>query len=108
MTTTKRGIDAGTEVYSKLKDLMRVTTKTLTSFTNKWKKFPEQLDRLYGSTNYIELPELRSLAPRLQLVGVRNMDGMRKSEPKYPEPEQEKTSVRISFSALKVEVEAVR
>jgi hypothetical protein len=31
----------------------------------------------------------------------------RKYEPKYPEPEQEKTSVRISFPALKKDVAAL-
>jgi hypothetical protein len=47
LTTTKRGIDAASNVYSEAKDLMREATKNLTSFTNKWKKFPEQTEDIY-------------------------------------------------------------
>lgn len=105
LTTTKRGIDAGSPVYSEIKDLMREATKNLTSFTNKWKKFPEQKEALYQSSEYVELSALREMPSTVNLTKVHRSDNMRKYVPKYPEPIQAKTSARVSFVALKVDIE---
>lgn len=107
LTTTKRGIDASAEVYSIVKDLMRTATKQLTSFTNKWKRFPEKLEKIYQSTQYADLDALRQLPTKLQLEAVRGKDGLKKFEPKYPAPEQERDSARISFVALKDDIALV-
>jgi Histidine kinase-, DNA gyrase B-, and HSP90-like ATPase len=104
LTTTKRGIDAASNVYSEAKDLMRDATKSLTSFTNKWKKFPQKLEEIYRSSEYVDLSALRSLPSTLPMTASRKIDGVKKYEPKYPEPEQEKTSTRVSFVALKADV----
>lgn len=104
LTTTKRGIDAASPVYSQAKDLMREATKSLTTFTNKWKKFPKDLETIYRTSQYVDLPALRSLPATLPMISSRKMDGIKKYEPKYPEPAQEKTSVRVSFAALKSSV----
>ncbi len=104
LTTTKRGIDAASNVWSETKDLMREATKSLTSFTNKWKKFPEQLESIYKSSKYVSLPELRELPSAVPMISSRRIAGMQKFEPKYPEPVEAKTSVRVSFVAPKVDV----
>jgi len=104
LTTTKRGIDAASNVYSEAKELMREATKNLTSFTNKWKKFPQKLEEIYQDSDYLDLPALRSLPSTLQMTTSRKIDGIKKFEPKYPEPEQEKTSARVSFVAMKSDV----
>ena len=104
LTTTKRGIDAASNVYSEAKDLMRDATKNLTSFTNKWKKFPQKLEEIYQASEYIDLSTLRSLPSTLPMTASRKISGVKKYEPKYPEPEQEKTSTRVSFVALKIDV----
>lgn len=104
LTTTKRGIDASSNVYSEAKDLMRDATKALTSFTNKWKIFPQKLEEIYQASEYVDLSTLRSLPTTLPMVTSRKIDGIKKYEPKYPEPEQEKTSSRVSFVALKADV----
>jgi len=104
LTTTKRGIDAASNIYSEAKDLMRDATKSLTSFTNKWKKFPAKRDDLYKSSSYVGLEQLRELPSKLTLVKSRKLEGIKKYEPKYPEPPQEKTSVRVSFTAGKRDV----
>ncbi len=106
-TTTKRGIDAASNVYSEVKDLMREATKDLTSFTNKWKKFPQKLDEIYRSTTYVELEELRSMTAVLPMRASRKNDEIKKYEPTYPVPEQESTSARVSFVALKADVIAL-
>ncbi|MFB9949972.1 hypothetical protein ACFFP0_13995 [Rhizobium puerariae] len=104
LTTTKRGIDAASNVYSEAKDLMRDATKSLTAFTNKWKKFPQELETIYRSSTYVDLPSLRALPANLSMASSRKSEGIKKYEPKYPEPKQEKTSVRVSFVALKDDV----
>jgi hypothetical protein len=83
---------------------MREATKGLTSFTNKWKRFPEKLEEMYKSSTYIDLGGLRQLTQILPMSKSRKLDGIMKFEPKYPEPAQEKTSVRVSFVAFKKDV----
>lgn len=104
LTTTKRGIDAASPVYSQVKDLMREATKNLTSFTNKWKKFPEKLDEMYKTSEYVDLPKLRKMAKEVKLSPSRRSPGIQKYEPEYPEPDQERTSARISYVALKSDI----
>ncbi|WP_308909468.1 ATP-binding protein [Pseudokordiimonas caeni] len=105
LTTTKRGVDASTNIYSTVKDLMKRATKQLTSFTNKWKGFPREVDSIYAASDYISLKAIRALPETVKLSTVRSSSGMKMYEPKYPLPEQEKTSRRVSFVALKTDVE---
>lgn len=107
LTTTKRGIDAATNLYSEVKDLMREATKSLTSFTNKWKKFPQKLQDIYKESEYVDLAKLRALPATLPMTNSRRIEGIRKYEPKYPEPAQEKTSARVSFVALNEDISAL-
>lgn len=107
LTTTKRGIDAASNVYLTAKDLMREATKALTTFTNKWKKFPEQRETLYRHSAYVALPALRALTKELPLKEIRKLDTMSKFEPTYPVPPQQATSARVSFLAEKSEIARV-
>lgn len=99
LTTTKRGIDGASNVYLDVKDLMRDATKTLTNFTNKWKKFPDQLETLYKKTEYVDLPALQAVAAKADMDTLRKYPDMKKFEPRLPTPPQEKTSTRVSFVA---------
>jgi hypothetical protein len=105
LTTTKRGIDASSNIYSEAKDLMRQATKNLTTFTNKWKKFPDQLEDMYKSADYLDMESLRKLPAELPMSVSRKNESIKKYEPQYPEPEQEKTSTRVAFAALKDDVD---
>lgn len=104
LTTTKRGLDAGSDLYSKVKDMMREATKGLTSFTNKWKKFEDDLEKLYLDTNYLELAELRSWAPTIATRSYHKIKTMKRYAPKLPVPVKSVTSSRVSFLALKTDV----
>jgi hypothetical protein len=42
LTTTKRGVDANSELYSQIKDFMREGMKQFTNYTNQWKKRPKE------------------------------------------------------------------
>tara|TARA_R110002110_G_scaffold157063_1_gene352793 strand:- start:1378 stop:2817 length:1440 start_codon:yes stop_codon:yes gene_type:complete len=105
LTTTKRGVDASSKIYSEVKDLMREATKNLTSFTNKWKKFPKDLEEVYKSSEYVGLSDLRLLHQSVKMTRIRRFSGIQKFEPSYPTPTQESNGVRVSFPALKSEVE---
>lgn len=107
LTTTKRGIDAASNVYLTAKDLMREATKSLTTFTNRWKKFPQARDTLYRNSAYVALPGLKELAQSLPLKELRKIDTVKKFEPTYPVPTQQATSARVSFVAEKSEIAQV-
>jgi len=102
LTTTKRGVDASSDVYSKAKDLMREATKGLASFTNKWKKFPERLEELYLGSDYVDLQALR--AGPVALRAVHGMQMVSRSVPDLPVPLAIRTDDRISFAAPKEKV----
>lgn len=104
LTTTKRGVDAGAQVYLDVKEMMREATKSLTSFTNKWKKFPAQREALYRSAEYLELSDLVMLPVKVPLTASRKIKEISKYTPTYPMPAAEKTDVRVSFLAPKGEL----
>jgi len=104
LTTTKRGLDAGSLVYLGAKELMKEATKSLTSFTNKWKKFPTDLDRIYQGANYLNVTQLKHRADSIPMKESRRVPTIRKFEPTYPTPLQEKTSARVSFVAEKRDI----
>ena len=99
LTTTKRGVDAGSDVYSKAKDLMRAATQGLATFTNKWKRFPGELDKLYLGSNEVDLSALQSRTVALR--SVHGLSTMQRSVPDLPVPKAATTDARISFAASK-------
>ena len=104
LTTTKRGVDAGAQVYLDVKELMREATKALTGFTNKWKKFPAQREAIYRSAEYLRLSDLVMLPVQVPLTQSRKIKTIAKFTPAYPLPAAEKTDVRVSFLAPKMEL----
>lgn len=106
LTTTKRGIDGSSNLYSEIKDLMREATKSLTTFTNRWKKFPADLEEIYKGARYLGLEQLRAM-PAEATTTSRRMPSIKKIEPSYPVPVREVTSVRVVFDALKEDVALV-
>lgn len=107
LTTTKRGIDAASQLYSEVKDLMRDATKSLTNFTNRWKKFPGQLDTIYRGAQYLALKDIRKQANEVATSSSRKLPGIRKFEPSYPLPREEITHARVSFVAAKSDIDTL-
>ena len=111
LTTTKRGIDAASSVFLEVKDFMRAATKSFTTFTNRWKKFPEERDRMYRESRHVGLSELTTSAKarKIPTRAVRGRPELRRYAPKLPEPRQQKTSSRISYLVEKSDLgEVVR
>lgn len=107
LTTTKRGIDAASNVYSSVKDMMREATKELTKFTNRWKKYPEKRNELYEQSKKIDLSDLRQNVKNksIPLKAVRRFEAIEVFQPKLPSPANERTDARISYLAAKDEIE---
>ena len=109
LTTTKRGIDAASNVYSEVKDLMRTATKSFTTFTNRWKKFPERRNVLYRDSRRLGLSELRGLMSEgaIPARAMRGRAELRQYKPKLAEPEQRRSKARISYLVEKNELRTV-
>jgi hypothetical protein len=105
LTTTKRGIDASSETFSIVKEYMREATRTFTSFTNRWKRSPRELDRLYRDAAPRTLSELRNIASTMSMSTVKKIPGARRFSPQLPIPEAGERDTRISFARPRAEVE---
>lgn len=108
LTTTKRGIDASSNIYSEVKDLMREATKTLTGFTNKWKNHGEELGSIYKNSRYVDLPTLRERAHEVATSTLRRFSTIKRSVVNLPLPAKESSTERVSFMADTGEVKKIR
>lgn len=59
VTTTKRGINASSDVYAQAKDKMRQGLKIFTSYTNQLKKDRSRRDEIFAHTGSVDLRTLR-------------------------------------------------
>jgi len=113
ITTTKRGIDASSDIYLYVKDFMREGLKTFTSYTNKWKgNLPEEKERA-EKAQLVAPSELFAKIPDNQWSKVKSKTS--KSERKYvpslpvPEPqngEVSKKSIRFSRPVKEIKIVA--
>lgn len=106
MTTTKRGIDASSELYLDVKQKMREGMKLFTDFTNKWKgpTLATKGKEMIRDAEPLELPELKSKAEKLSLRTVSRGEGSQ-YKPRLPEPpSHDDGNVRIAFSRPQDEV----
>jgi len=55
LTTTKRGVDASSDLYLRVKDVMREGLKKFTSFTNIWKKEEDQGASVFVGSRPLEV-----------------------------------------------------
>ena len=105
LTTTKRGVDHGTAIYSLVKDMMREATKKLTDFTNKWRRFEGDLTTLYKTeTSLVPLSELRRRTSALPMKAWTKENTIQVFVPKLVTPPKDTSSARISFVADKLDV----
>ena len=114
LTTTKRGIDAGSDMYLRVKDRMMEGLRLFTNFTNKWKgEYLEQSKRLILETQSFTPKEAiaavsRSI-PEKRWTKVTSRDTERRFVPNLPMPETgpQSNSRRITFSKSADEVKSV-
>jgi hypothetical protein len=110
MTTTKRGIDASSELYLDVKQKMREGMKLFTDFTNKWKgpKLASRGKEMIRDAEPMNLPELKAEASSLNLRSVSKKTSGEQYKPHLPSPPtQDDGTVRVSFSRPRAQVEAL-
>lgn len=107
LTTTKRGIDAGSDTFLTVKNIMREALKIFTAHTNKWKGPSPDRDAIVKNTigldpfqvsEYIEESEWQEI--KKEVIG-------KKFVPKLPEPSVENINQTIKFSRPRTEVRKV-
>ena len=88
LTTTKRGVDANSELYSQIKDFMREGMKQFTNYTNQWKKRPkERREREQASVNITKvLPKEAAKSAAFTFTKIRKPVGGEVSRPSLPTP----------------------
>lgn len=98
VTTTKRGIDASSDLYLAVKDIMREGLKHFTNFTNHWKSEPKQRDELIKSAKAVSPFNVKNSVKSSDWADVRKGLGGKKYVPTLPRPTQSKDDrITIKF-----------
>lgn len=106
LTTTKRGVDHGTEVYSYAKDMKSAATKKLTEFTNTWKRSEAALNAIYREdTVAMSLGTMKAKVPSLPMKKWQRNKAIEFYVPKFPAPTKNQKQSTVSFVAEKADVE---
>lgn len=106
--TTKRGVDANSELYSIVKEFMREGLKTFTDFTNKWKS--RNFEKQYAKASQtVSKPsvEVFDTVPQDKFATVRKDVGGLVYRPNLPAPSKEVSVKRIQFTRKVSEIKAI-
>ena len=105
LTTTKRGVETSSELYSQVKDFMRDGMKIFTNYTNRWKRRSKERNDRESSSDNIQpvLPEDAAAIPTLKFSAIRKPIGGEQSKPSLPTPATY-TDQWIRFSRPKSEI----
>ena len=106
ISTTKRDLDVGSDVYLKARKAVMEGLKTFTSFTNKWKGMESEVAVLIDESEHSDAKAEVSLA-REYGRSVRGEQQSRRYQPVLPVPKNKNPMRRISFSREKKQVERV-
>jgi hypothetical protein len=106
ISTTKRDLDVGSEIYLTTRQACIEGLKVFTTFTNKWKGMEDK------AAPFFEVAAKRDARRDIRLAvdhgtAVRNVEGARKYKPQLPLPESKNPRKRISFVRDQEEVEKV-
>ncbi len=112
-TTTKRGIDASSPLYSQIKNKMRDGTKEFTSFTNRWKGKEAEIKEKIKSAKHLPLIEIKEKAEEIkEEKGFHKVSGTglngEQYKPRLPRPKTAETTLRtITFKKEMADIESV-
>lgn len=98
-TTTKRGIDASSQLYLQVKNKMREGMLLFTNYTNKWKGQAEETKKHMSQGASLSLSELKREKTKLTFkAATRSLSGGKQYKPTLPMPKKLETRQRrISF-----------
>jgi hypothetical protein len=98
-TTTKRGIDASSQLYLQVKNKMREGMRIFTDYTNKWKGRADESRKQIDAGTPLSFVELKLEATRLSLTATKkSVPAGEQYKPMLPMPKKlERRQRRISF-----------
>ncbi|CAN7659288.1 ATP-binding protein [Bosea sp. LjRoot90] len=96
ISTTKRGLDVGSEIYLLARKATMEGLKTFTDFTNKWKGMEDETAAYFEPAKRADVKTTISLA-KAYGISVRGVDGAKKYIPKLPLPANKNPRRRVSF-----------
>lgn len=109
VTTTKRGVDASSDVYLRIKKRMKDGMKKYISYTNKWKnKKEEEREKILSKTKIVSLAKLQGTVIKKALSKTKDSSDGEFYTPILPEPPSAKSTVRnMRFSEEITNIESV-
>ncbi|MDD4736282.1 MAG: ATP-binding protein [Kiritimatiellae bacterium] len=110
MTTTKRGIDASSNLYLQVKDYMRAGMLQFIQYTNNWKGRQEEAKKHIAKARSLPLSELKKKATAVKMNPVRKVQGgdAKQFKPALPKAPTTSPYKRISFTKHLDQIETVR
>lgn len=107
-TTTKRGIDAASTLYSQVKNKMREGMKLFIDYTNTWKTREKESKAQIKTAKTIPITQLKQDHPHVVFSPVTKKPGGAQYRPALPQPPQtDNDTKRISFTKKIGEVKLV-
>ena len=97
ITTTKRGVDASSDVYLAVKNRMQEGMKQFTQFTNQWKGKEKEAKEIFISAQKISPAEIKDFSNRIKMTDVRRDPQGQQLKPILPMPQEKKEKKKISF-----------
>ncbi|SIO62115.1 Histidine kinase-, DNA gyrase B-, and HSP90-like ATPase [Singulisphaera sp. GP187] len=107
LTTTKRGIDASSNVYLQVRERMMDGLKFFTQFTNKWKGRERESNEFFSQTAPSKALDIALGLPESKMTTVRKPHEGKVFTPSLPLPKQDRVDVRISFVKPRAEVRKI-
>ena len=105
ITTTKRGIDTGKDIYSLVRQRMQEGLRYFTRNTNRWKGYESELKGRFKP--FVGLEELKELSTGLHLAAVRGEGTQKQYVPDLPVKTVLKTTRKICFTRKLKEIDKV-
>ena len=107
ITTTKRGIDTGKDIYAIVRQRMQEGLKYFTRNTNRWKGEEAELKARFQELPTLDLLEIEETAEDLPFSTIRGEVEQRQFVPQLPEKKKIVTTRRIGFTRELVEIDMV-
>lgn len=104
ITTTKRGVDASSDIYLAVKNKMQEGMKIFTHFTNQWKGKEQEAKEIFKSASKITLTEIKSFSEQVKMSEVKREPQGKQYKPVLPIPKEKKDNKRISFVRKQKEI----
>jgi hypothetical protein len=97
LTTTKRGLEASTNIYLVVREQMQIATKYFTTFTNRWKSKVKELEAFYRQSELRNVDRIRVMLKNAEFSKVKKIAGAERFQPELPQPKVEDKGQRIAF-----------